>query len=207
MDARDKCTGFEELDLWASLRGLDPAFVRATAWAESGLDSINPLNSYCAVSAINKTNSCNFLDINPIWDPYGTCNDLLNEKEFEPDEKPCSLGLMQINPTSHASYPYIYWNDIYTDDPSGDLGIEDYAENLKPEVYGENAKERLVAESCAVGGLFNPYNGNHSACYGTWILKEAWNNAQYLVNSKSEELNAKTSMDHFLYFALLLLWG
>ncbi|MFA5049826.1 MAG: hypothetical protein WC501_02355 [Candidatus Micrarchaeia archaeon] len=229
----EKCDYFEELDLWASLRGLDPAFVRATAWAESGLNTANPDASYCALSFVNKTNgwnNCNALDVLYIVDPRQaiegehSCADYFDlnyfseiertnsNQDLNDDKKPCSFGLMQINPDAWASYPYPYWSSAFFW-PLSDLNTDQYAVDVPAlqSIYEEDSKKRLIAESCAEGGYFNPFNGNDNACYGTWILKEAWKNAESFVNTNSNLLNAQTSIEkkwltsfiaHYYYYGV-----
>lgn len=218
------CGGFEELDLWASIRGIDPALVRALAFHESGLNIANPGSSYCAVSfPVSIGHSCNPLNVwiveDPDYlkyphDPTAHCQDEIIS-QFESDGiesltvqeynemvgqdlvdgspnskiKPCAYGLMQIA----SGYPYTYWSENL------DYG---YSEQLlAPGTDPLNAQHVLsdgfisAMQSCGPEGEFNPFNGSHNACMGTWILKGKIEVAENQVNNALSNPEAAEALD------------
>ncbi|MDD5023214.1 MAG: hypothetical protein PHU63_03530 [Candidatus ainarchaeum sp.] len=223
-----KCEEFPELDLWASLRGIDPALVRAIALGESGLNAADPSSSYCAVSfPVLMGSGCNPLNVLEVEDPTGVCQDSIHNKYVQdivstggtvqgyndmvgdPDFlggspttkiKPCAYGLMQIA----SGYPYTYWEEVKTDVV------------VAPQT-GKTAKEAMPSyetsgffdamASCAKDGKFNPFDGTHNACMGTWILKGKWNTAKGLVEQNAAILKANTEIKKKWLTAFLAIYG
>ncbi|MBN2478381.1 hypothetical protein JXB01_03775 [Candidatus Micrarchaeota archaeon] len=169
------CTSFPELDFWASVRGLDPLFVRAKAYSESGLNYKDPLSSYCAVGVRTLGSGCNPLKLGlsstqPLNDPSGICDEYWTENNYwglpgnynreinGVQGKPCDLGLMQ-----NIESPYQYWDELGWDENSGDV----YKSALE----------------CG-NGEWNPFNGYQSACLGTYKLNVRFNDALGEINGE-----------------------
>lgn len=193
--ASSKCEGFEELNYWASIRGLDPLYVRAIAWAESGLDTADPKKSICAVSypVLFSNSGCNDGDYQVIPDPSGYCDEIINS--IDP-----VTGLKKYDYTGHTAADHItvpWVKDLiaqgYSDaqlaqitdlKPCG-LGLLqniEYPYTVK-EKFGDWGSENAIDPTmCAPDGEYNPYNASHSACLGTFRIKSFWDVAESQVN-------------------------
>ncbi len=184
--ASSKCEGFEELNYWASIRGLDPLYVRAIAWAESGLDTEDPMKSICKVSyPVDVENGgCNNGDYPVIDDPSHYCDsiielygdytgktaadyktapwvkELISQGKSDAElaniqVKPCGLGLLQ-----NIEYPY----------------------EVKEKFTNWGSANAIDPTMCAPDGKYNPYNASHSACLGTFRIRDRWDVAESEVN-------------------------
>ncbi len=178
------CTDYEEVEYWASRRSIDPMLVRAFMVTESGFDE-------CAVAIVSQSGP-GFAEAGE-WGFAGTYAqgfDYMVDPRKEaglaefcdlPDELPDDeggdtqirfngLGLMQV-----IVGPTTFWNG--THHPSGEDGRHASRQNsrLTPEGFYP------AALSCSQE--FNPFNSTHNICMGTFIMREALDDARSWVST------------------------
>ena len=201
-----KCDEFEELNYWASIRGLDPLYVRAIAWQESSLDTENPESSICAASypvAFSKK-ACNIANYPVILDPSGVCDDYIHAHsdytgKTGADYVGVEDGKVTGTPWLVDKYNGYIANGMSPEEaiielekitglkPCG-LGIMqnvqypyDIAEEEK--TWGSDSADLEIPTMCAPDGKYNPYNITHSACLGTYKLKYRWEYFEGMINN------------------------
>ncbi len=186
------CTAIPQIDTWASMRNLDPMFVRAIAYSESGLDpcaaakvcSASCLGSSCTSGCFpaadaSGNSECYSKGYDAMYDPaaagsQGSCPDFSNDivpSGQAPAWRWCGLGLMQsVEP------PYTFWPDSYlatgltpgTDNPYKDIftrsGFGGYSSGTDP-YYP------LLVSALSCDSKFNPFDPGDSLCMGTLKLE------------------------------------
>lgn len=194
--ASSKCEGFSELNYWASIRGLDPLFVRAIAWVESSLDTENPLNSICAVSyPVEFSNpACNNANYQVILDPSGVCNEYISAHGDYTGKTGADYVSVEDGEVTGTPWLVDKYNEYIAAGKSTEEAFEELAkitglkpcglgilQNLEyPYTYNNNvgggwgAAHPVDPTMCAPKGEYNPYNITHSACLGTYRLRYRW---------------------------------
>ncbi|MEM4272557.1 MAG: hypothetical protein QXH30_03115, partial [Candidatus Bilamarchaeaceae archaeon] len=167
----EKCDIHPVLDFYADIRDMDPALVRAFAWAETGLDSDvqGPGGDACGASRVKKSDFPK-LPVE-VADPAGIC-----PTEYASQDCPYSggctlhsIGLMRVH-----MYPYDMWGNP-------NWQVADYEED---------------ARWCG-GDYFNPFNEEHNACLGTAILGSKLNSAMQRISANEGKLGLTALKEEF----------
>jgi hypothetical protein len=212
--SQDLCEKIVEIEQWASLRNLDPAFVRAVVNTESGFDkcaaakvcskqclgdpgcsqgcfmSDNSGNSECYSKAYDEMH-----DPRSKTDPPNACPDFPSATPDPSGTRPldwryCAVGLMQsLEP------PYTFWPDQYlspdmtpgVDNPYKDVFQRSgfWAMRNNPSSTYE-IPEIVSARGC--NPKFNPFDPSDSLCMGTLKLEKMIRYGHAWIASHSGEL-------------------
>ncbi|MEW5996946.1 MAG: hypothetical protein AB1657_05125 [Candidatus Micrarchaeota archaeon] len=154
------CTDYPVLDVYADIRDIDPAYVRATVWHESDFDR-------CSVG--HSTASCGRREpIYYVTDPDTGCLwDSSNTFYAPRGDNVCDMGLIPTFATPEDTWEEIEW-ESFMDKVGGELD---------------------VARSCrAEGEEFNPFNPTHIACEGTYELAEDIRDARRIIERDERRL-------------------
>ncbi len=180
------CSGFPELDDWAGRRNLDPMFVRAIAYSESGMW---PCSTACTAeggsgSAGHGCIAGNYnTGYNSMYDPAEVCTERILQKSPQvapgetPDFRAMGLGLMQV-----MESPYTFWPDEFCneEDQLTDCGTNYDQYQDAVETRGRTDNPEVSIAEC--GPNFNPYNASHAACLGTYKFEVALRAAENIVD-------------------------
>ncbi|MDD2655559.1 MAG: hypothetical protein PHQ80_02720 [Candidatus ainarchaeum sp.] len=156
------CEDYPALDVYADIRDIDPAYVRATVWHESNFQR-------CSVG--NSTAPCGRDEpIFSVTDPGSGCE---GDPDWEglntytaPSGHICDMGLIPTFATPEDMWLDINWNSDM-EGPGGDLEI---------------------ARNCAGDEKFNPFNPEHISCEGTYELAEHIRKATSFVEDNEGKL-------------------
>lgn len=191
-----KCDGFPELNYWSAARGLDPLYVRAIAWQESGLDTENPVNSICTVSyPVQFSNkACNDANYPVILDPTGICDKYISAHGDYTRKTGANYVSVEDGEVSGTPWLVDKYEAYIAAGKSTEEAMKELAkitdlkpcglgilQNLEyPYTYNEEvgggwgAAYPVDPTMCAPEGKYNPYNITHSACLGTYKLRYRW---------------------------------
>ena len=151
------CYIFPQIDHYASIFSIDPMFMRAIVWTESGFDP-------CAMAKVCRDSmSEGCLDgkypagYNEMYDPDGKCDTTAEFADDAHEERPewrfAGLGLFQV-----MESPYTFWPGEVYDDM---FDAVKYDEDTRPGGRRENIDG---AKACSE--TFNPFNPSDAACMG-----------------------------------------
>jgi len=153
------CTDFPVLDVYSDIRDIDPAYVRALVWWESGgFDD-------CEVG----TSGAPCGRVTPMYevvDPDGRCPAYATPSYQRPSKHACDMGLIPV-----FSPPEDYWAGI----------------TFKDWMYAPEG-ELAIAKACAGDEKFNPFNVEHNVCLGTYEVAQHIKTAEGIVASNEGRL-------------------
>ncbi|MFH0885096.1 MAG: hypothetical protein V1861_05290 [Candidatus Micrarchaeota archaeon] len=179
------CTGFPEVNQWASARNLDPMLVRAFILTESGF---NP----CSAAKVCRAgydgpgcfepgpgkDECYDKAYDEMYDPDGNCNANLTNAPpaAQPDWRWCAVGIMQsLEP------PFTFWpasvNPDGVDGPYFDVFDRS----------GFRTLDLSGAKGC--NPRFNPFVPSDSICIGTLKIESMMRSARSWITTNRGKLN------------------
>ncbi len=189
------CTAIPDIDRWASMRNLDPMFVRAIAYSESSLDpcAAAKVCSYACLhdpscssgcfpaSDASGNSECYLKGYDEMHDPApagaeGSCPDFNNDvvQSGPPRWRWCGLGLMQsVEP------PYTFWPDSYlapgltpgVDNPYKDVFTNSNFSKSISGTYGADPYYPMLVSALSCDPKYNPFDPADSLCMGTLKLE------------------------------------
>lgn len=154
------CNTSPVLDSYADIRDLDPAFVRAIVWRESAFGNCVVAMEPLTGAECGRSKSTPLLSIS---DPDNEFCPVIQQPRS--GEQVCAMGLMQT-----LIPPYDRWADT---------------DILFPE-------QESAARNCGLDeegtNKFNPFNPEHSACLGTFVLSKNMDAAKDIVRDNEPNL-------------------